>query len=228
MVSYGVAARDEGAQSAFERGRQKSIGTRPQGWYPRWIKPAIDRVGGTVLLLVFSPVVVLSAVLVRFTMGKPVLYVQLRVGKDGAPFHLFKLRTMAPDRRKTQEPLEHPDRRRTHKSTSDPRVLPVGRLLRSWRLDELPQFWNVMRGDMSLVGPRPEMPEIVAEYEDWQHRRHTVKPGLTGPWQISNRNGKPMHECTEMDLEYLKDMTLWHDLSILARTPVAMFVRRGY
>jgi len=104
----------------------------------------------------------------------------------------------------------------------------VGALMRAFHLDELPQLWNVIKGDMSLVGPRPELPQIVERYAEWQHRRHVVKPGLTGLWQVSELNGHPMHECTEVDLEYLSTMGLGTDLSILIRTPVAVLRRHGY
>jgi lipopolysaccharide/colanic/teichoic acid biosynthesis glycosyltransferase len=104
----------------------------------------------------------------------------------------------------------------------------VGAFLRKWSLDELPQFINVIKGDMSLVGPRPEMVEIVATYESWQHRRHAVKPGITGPWQISERGDKPLHECTESDLDYIDELGFAADLRILALTPLAALgVRRG-
>jgi lipopolysaccharide/colanic/teichoic acid biosynthesis glycosyltransferase len=97
------------------------------------------------------------------------------------------------------------------------------------RIDELPQFWNVVKGDMSLVGPRPEIPEIVRSYEPWQHQRHMVRPGVTGPWQISHRNGKLMHECTEVDIDYITQVSLIYDLKILASTPRAMIGgRKGY
>jgi lipopolysaccharide/colanic/teichoic acid biosynthesis glycosyltransferase len=201
---------------------------RPSG-YQRFLKPVIDRLMGGLLLLLTLPLLAVIAATVRFKLGKPVIYRQERVGKDGETFELYKFRTMMPDRRLDSNGFEGPERRRVHKSQNDPRVLPVAGTLRSWRLDELPQFWNVLNGDMSLVGPRPEMPQIVATYEPWQHRRHVVKPGVTGPWQISSHNGKPMHECTEMDLEYVDDISLRRDLSILARTPMAAFgPRRGY
>ncbi len=112
---------------------------------------------------------------------------------------------MAHDRRQQQEPVDQ-DRRQTHKTTDDPRHTRVGRFLRKWSLDELPQFWNVVCGDMSLVGPRPELVEIVARYEPWQHQRHTVKPGLTGLWQVSSRGTGMMHLHTDIDLDYIETM----------------------
>jgi lipopolysaccharide/colanic/teichoic acid biosynthesis glycosyltransferase len=135
---------------------------------------------------------------------------------------------MIPDRRSGGGTYIGPERRQTHKSPEDPRVTPIGRLLRAVRFDELPQLWNVIKGDMSLVGPRPELPEIVANYEPWQHRRHSVKPGLTGLWQVSHHNGKPMHECTDVDLEYIVQIGIASDISILLKTPAAMFHRRGF
>lgn len=199
------------------------------GTYQRLFKPTMDRTLGGVFLVLTLPVLAISALVVRFKVGSPILYKQQRVGKDGSEFALYKLRTMTPDRRIGCDGFEGVDRRETHKSPGDPRVLPAAKKLRSWRLDELPQFWNVVTGDMSLVGPRPEMPAIVAEYEPWQHARHLVKPGLTGPWQVSARNGKLMHECTEMDLEYVDQIALKRDLQLLIRTPIAMFGnRQGY
>jgi lipopolysaccharide/colanic/teichoic acid biosynthesis glycosyltransferase len=182
------------------------------------------------LLVLASPVILLGAFLVLISLGRPVFYSQTRVGLDGRTFRLHKLRTMSPDRRRDQVTFLGDNRRLTHKSPEDPRVgHPVSRTLRSMRLDELPQLWNVVKGDMSLVGPRPEMPEIVEKYEPWQHQRHLVKPGVTGPWQISNHNGKLMHECTDLDIHYIASISLFNDLRILAATPIAMIgARRGY
>ena len=116
---------------------------------------------------------------------------------------------------------------RTTRATDDPRHTRVGRFLRKWSLDELPQFWNVVRGDMSLVGPRPELVEIVARYEPWQHQRHVVKPGLTGLWQVSSRGTGMMHLHTDIDLEYIETMGPITDLKILLRTIPATLRRRG-
>ncbi|MDP9144550.1 MAG: sugar transferase [Actinomycetota bacterium] len=186
----------------------------------------MDRVLGVVLLILFSPVILLAGLIVLVTLGRPVFYSQARIGLDGTPFRLHKLRTMIPDRRGEQIGYQSVERRFTHKSPQDPRVNRVGRVLRAIRLDELPQLWNVVKGDMSLVGPRPELPEIVSGYQPWQHQRHMVKPGVTGPWQISVRNGQLMHECTQIDIEYLAQVSLLQDLRILARTPVAMLGNR--
>jgi lipopolysaccharide/colanic/teichoic acid biosynthesis glycosyltransferase len=197
--------------------------------YETYLKPVLDRVGGVLLLLVTAPLTLAAAVVIRRTMGSPVILRQERVGKSGAVFTIYKFRTMQPDRRVRDVVGFGDDRRRTHKHPNDPRLTPVGRFLRKWSLDELPQFWNVVRGEMSLVGPRPEMPKIVAAYEPWQHARHWVKPGITGLWQISERGERMMHECTETDLVYLDEISLKTDLKIMVLTPLAALgLKRGY
>lgn len=208
---------------------ESSIGLLARaGFYRSRVKPVLDITGGLLLLMVFSPIMLVSTVFVMVSLGTPMIYTQERVGLGGRPFKLYKLRTMIPDRRTGQGHYIGPERRQTHKSQGDPRVTSIGKYLRAVRFDELPQLWNVVKGDMSLVGPRPELPEIVASYNDWQHQRHMVKPGLTGLWQVSPQNGKPMHECTDVDLEYIANLSFSSDVSILLRTPAAMLFRRGY
>jgi lipopolysaccharide/colanic/teichoic acid biosynthesis glycosyltransferase len=127
------------------------------------------------------------------------------------------------DRRAAERRAAEGGRRRTHKSLDDPRHTPLGRFLRATSLDELPQLVNVLRGELSLVGPRPELPEIVAAYEPWQHARHTVKPGLTGLWQVTERGGaQPMHDHVDTDLRYVTQLSLLTDLRILLLTPFAI------
>jgi len=192
------------------------------------IKPVLDRVIGLLLLILFSPVIGVSALAVFVTMGRPVFYSQQRIGLGGRAFRLYKIRTMIPDRRVGADAYRGTDRRLVHKSVNDPRVTLVGKALRATRFDELPQFLNVVMGDMSMVGPRPELPEIVRQYEAWQHDRHLVKPGVTGPWQVSNHNGDLMYQHTEIDLDYLQQISFTHDLGILVRTPMAMVSRKGH
>jgi lipopolysaccharide/colanic/teichoic acid biosynthesis glycosyltransferase len=198
----------------------------PRGPYVRIVKPLFDRVVGFCIFLVLLPLTAVVALAVRISLGSPVIFRQRRVGRDGRPFDVYKFRTMAHDRRQQQEPVDQ-DRRQTHKTTDDPRHTRVGRCLRKWSLDELPQFWNVVCGDMSLVGPRPELVEIVARYEPWQHQRHAVKPGLTGLWQVSSRGTGMMHLHTDIDLEYIETMSSSTDLKILFRTIPATLARRG-
>jgi lipopolysaccharide/colanic/teichoic acid biosynthesis glycosyltransferase len=200
----------------------------PAGPYPLVIKPVLDRVIGLLLLILFSPVIGVSALAVFVTMGRPVFYSQQRIGLGGRAFRLYKIRTMIPDRRVGEDVYNGAERRLVHKSTDDPRVTLVGKALRATRFDELPQFLNVVKGEMSMVGPRPELPEIVRRYEPWQHDRHLVKPGVTGPWQVSSHNGDLMYQHTEIDLEYLEQISFTHDLGILVRTPMAMVGRKGH
>ncbi|MCP4250749.1 MAG: sugar transferase, partial [bacterium] len=174
-----------------------------------------------------SFVAVAIAVYVEF--GRPIFFRQPRVGRGGSVFTINKFRTMELDRRgESSGPFRGADRRRIHKSEDDPRIRPVGRFLRKWSLDELPQLTNVLAADMSLVGPRPEMVQVVAHYEGWQHARHEVKPGITGLWQVSAR-GVPMHEATHIDLTYIARVSLREDLRILAGTlPAAFGEHRGF
>jgi lipopolysaccharide/colanic/teichoic acid biosynthesis glycosyltransferase len=202
--------------------RVRSRATSP---YDRVVKPVIDRIGAALLLALLLPVIAVVALLVWAKLGAPLLYRQQRVGRDGRAFDMLKFRTMEPDRRTREEPVPvHLDRRRHHKTDHDPRHTSLGRVLRRYSLDELPQLWNVVRGDMSLVGPRPELPSIVARYEQWQHQRHEVKPGITGLWQVTDRqvSAGDMHLHVATDLEYLGRLSLRTDLGILLRTPLAL------
>ena len=197
--------------------------------YERFVKPVFDRVVGLVLVVCTMPVMLVVALLVLLRLGAPVLLRQPRVGKDGQVFGVYKFRTMRPDRRSNALPVVH-DRRVTHKHPNDPRLVGIGRFLRKWSLDELPQLLNVVRGEMSLVGPRPELVTIVARhYAPWQHARHQVKPGVTGLWQVTERGDGEMHEHTLTDLRYLGEVTLRNDLRILLRTiPAALGVNKGF
>jgi len=201
---------------------------RPATRYQRWGKPVFDRTVGLIVAIALVPLILLVALAVRLTLGAPVLYRQRRIGLRGVEFDMLKFRTMLPDRRRSRQPFEGPDRRRTHKSDEDPRHTRVGRFLRTSSLDELPQLWNVVRGDLSLVGPRPELTEIVERYEPWQHARHVVKPGVTGLWQVTQRGEGLMHEHVEIDLRYVEDLSFRTDLKILVLTlPAVLGLRRG-
>jgi lipopolysaccharide/colanic/teichoic acid biosynthesis glycosyltransferase len=196
------------------------LAPREPGSYERLVKPVVDRVVAALLLVLLSPVLLAVALTVRVALGPGVLFRQARVGKDGVPFEVLKFRTMHPDRRERRgRNFAGPDRRRTHKTLADPRHTRLGTFLRSSSLDELPQLWNVLRGEMSLVGPRPELVEIVDQYADWQHRRHDVKPGLTGLWQVSERDEEGnMHLHVAIDLVYVRQVSAWTDLRLLALT----------
>jgi lipopolysaccharide/colanic/teichoic acid biosynthesis glycosyltransferase len=200
------------------------------GRYPKLVKPVVDRVGATLLLIPAAPFMLLIAVAVAASIRRPIIFRQVRVGQNGRLFTVYKFCTMAADRRREDLPSNGEDRRVCHKSEDDPRLTPLGRILRRWSLDELPQLWNVIRGEMSLVGPRPELPSIVSRFAPWQHERHAVKPGLTGYWQVYARgDGQPMHERTDLDIAYVRSIGLRTDLKILLLTiPAVVGLRRGY
>ena len=214
------------ASAVHPQPRSPSLGT-VQGAYVRIWKPGIDRMLVMILILLSAPGMVLIAVIIRITLGRGVFYCQSRVGQHGRPFKVLKFRTMLPDRRRTQVPISFPDRRCTHKTKNDPRHTSIGRFLRRWSLDELPQLFNVARGQMSLIGPRPELPSVVARYEPWQHARHNVKPGMTGLWQVVARGVDPMEKRIDLDIYYVQSLSSILDLKILMATAKAVIARRG-
>jgi lipopolysaccharide/colanic/teichoic acid biosynthesis glycosyltransferase len=169
-------------------------------------------------VILLAPVIVVVACLVRARLGRGVIYRQRRVGKNDRVFTMYKFRTMAPDRRAQCEPFVGVDRRCTHKCDDDPRHTKLGRALRRWSLDEIPQLWNVMVGQMSLVGPRPELAEI----------RHLVKPVISGLFQISPDRAGLLHEHVDYDLDYVTRCGFWRDMQILMRTPRAVCARQGH
>jgi lipopolysaccharide/colanic/teichoic acid biosynthesis glycosyltransferase len=208
--------------------RHEGEGHRRVTGYERFFKPMIDRTVGIVALLAVLPTLLLVALAVRALLGRSVIFKQRRVGRGGRAFTMYKFRTMHPCRRSARLP-HAPDRRVTHKHPQDPRLTTLGRFLRKWSLDELPQLWNVARGDMSLIGPRPELVDIVDRYESWQHERHAVKPGLTGLWQVLARGDGPMHENTHLDLAYVRQVRFTTDCKILLHTiPVLLGRRTGF
>jgi lipopolysaccharide/colanic/teichoic acid biosynthesis glycosyltransferase len=199
----------------------------PTAVYQRAVKPLFDVVGGLVLAIVLLPLILTVALVVRVKLGKGIIYRQARIGRNGRTFVMYKFRSMEADRRTRQEPFEGRDRRTCHKRDDDPRHTPCGRFLRRASFDELPQLWNVIKGDMSLVGPRPELPHVVARYEPWQHQRHEVKPGLTGFWQVSDRAGGLAYESVGLDLDYIRRMSFWTDCGVLLRTVPVTLRRTG-
>ncbi len=192
-------------------------------------KRCFDWIVASGLLVAFSPLLGLIALLVRATGPAPVLFRQQRVGLNGRRFTLYKFRTMAPDAESALGELAGRNEMSgpVFKLRADPRVTPLGRVLRRLSLDELPQLWNVVRGDMSLVGPRPPLPEEVDAYEPHHRRRLSMRPGITGPWQVGGRSTVDFDRWMEMDLAYIEDWSLWLDLKILARTVPAVLSGRG-
>lgn len=171
------------------------------------IKRLFDIVVSFIALILLSPIFVVTALLVGKNLGKPVLFRQRRPGKDGKIFEMFKFRTMLNDKNRDGEPL--PD---------EQRLTPFGDKLRATSLDELPELWNVLKGDMSLVGPRPLLVEYLELYSPEQARRHNVKPGLTGWAQVNGRNAVSWQQRFEMDVWYVDNRSFWLDIKILLQT----------
>ena len=192
-------------------------------------KAMMDRVLGSLLLIVFGPVILAGAAAVKLTSAGPAIFRQIRVGRDGRPFTMLKLRSMRVDAEDARATLL--DRNEgagpLFKMTADPRITRVGRLLRRFSLDELPQLWNVVRGDMSLVGPRPPLQSEVATYDAMAVHRLHVRPGLTGLWQVSGRSDLTWEESIRLDLRYVDNWSLLFDLQILWRTVRAVVGAHG-
>jgi exopolysaccharide biosynthesis polyprenyl glycosylphosphotransferase len=199
-----------------------------EGWR-RVIKGGVDRAAASLVLLLLAPVLVAIALAVRLTSPGPVLYRQERVGLNGKSFTMLKFRSMVADADRRLEDLrgDNISDGLLFKMRSDPRVTPVGRLLRRLSLDELPQLFNVLRGTMSLVGPRPPLPGEVARYDTSVSRRLLVKPGLTGLWQISGRSDLSWEESVRLDLRYVENWSLALDLLILWKTGRAVMSSSG-
>ena len=203
----------------------------PESSWPRVVKQVIDSVGAFVALVVGSLVFGVVALLIKFTSPGPVLFRQQRSGLNGRPFTLYKFRTMVTNAEQLQHELAAMNEMNgpVFKVTNDPRVTRVGKFLRKYSLDELPQFYNVLRGEMSLVGPRPLPVNEVKRFNDLAHRRRlSVKPGLTCLWQVSGRsNVTDFRDWVRLDLEYIDNWSLWLDLQILWRTLPAVLAGSG-
>jgi len=193
------------------------------------VKRAFDLVGGFVLLVASLPVFGLLATVIKLDSPGPVFFNQIRVGRNGVLFTMYKFRTMRTDAEKLkQELIEHNEAGGViFKMKRDPRITRVGRILRKLSLDELPQVLNVVRGEMSIVGPRPPVPSEVAEYTPADRRRLEVRPGLTCLWQVSGRSDIPFDGQVSLDVEYIETRSLWQDLVILVRTVPAVLLGRG-
>jgi lipopolysaccharide/colanic/teichoic acid biosynthesis glycosyltransferase len=178
-----------------------------------FIKRGIDLAGSSVMLLIFAPAFVFVAALIKLDSDGPALFRQKRIGKDGKPFDIWKFRSMRVD--------AHPYAR-SPAGDHDPRLTRIGRVLRRFSIDELPQLVNVLKGEMSLVGPRPEMPYIVEKYGPLERERLCVRPGITGLWQISPARAMPIHENLNYDFTYIENQCIALDCIILLRTITAV------
>lgn len=192
-------------------------------------KEGIDWLGGLVGVILSIPIAILSALAIKIEDGGPILFKQIRSGKNGKPFTMYKFRTMVTDAEKLKEKLMDKNEMSgpVFKIKNDPRITRVGAFLRRTSIDELPQFMNVVRRDMSLVGPRPPLPKEVSRYDRWQRRKLSVRPGLTCLWQVNGRNSIDFEDWMRLDLEYIDNWSLWLDTKILLKTVPAVFKSDG-
>ncbi len=195
----------------------------------RIAKRSIDIIGAAVGILLLLPLLTACAIAVKLTSRGSVFYRQTRIGKGGTTFSLIKFRTMRTNAHREVHLLKHLSEQDgpAFKMSKDPRITAVGRILRKFSLDELPQLLNVLGGQMSLVGPRPPVPSEVEEYADWQIRRIAVKPGLTCIWQVWGRNRVSFHRWVEMDLAYIDNWSIWLDIKLILHTLPAMIRGTG-
>ena len=184
------------------------------------VKRGFDILASGVALVLLSPLFGILTVKIKKEDGGPAFYSQTRIGKNGKPFKMWKFRSMIVNADKMVKQLEEQNEidGAMFKIKDDPRVTKIGHVIRKYSLDELPQLWNVLKGDMSLVGPRPPLPMEVADYTDYDKLRLTVTPGCTGLWQVTKRNDADFDEMVELDLEYINKSSLWFDFKILLKT----------
>jgi lipopolysaccharide/colanic/teichoic acid biosynthesis glycosyltransferase len=202
----------------------------------RLMKRSLDLLVAVFALLVLGLPFALVALVIKLESRGPVFFRQARIGEGGKPFEIWKFRTMVADADSRKTEFEHLNMHRApggdprmFKIAGDPRITRAGRVLRRFAIDELPQLFNVVRGEMSLVGPRPLIPEEHQFVTDWGHKRLTLRPGMTGLWQVLGRSGIPFDEMVRLDYVYVNTWSLWNDVRLLARTiPVVLASRGGY
>lgn len=191
----------------------------------RFIKRLFDVVASSVAVVILSPVFLIIAIAIKINdAAGPVFYTQTRVGKDGKPFKMFKFRSMVTNADELLERLRDQNEVEgaMFKMKDDPRITKVGKFIRKYSLDELPQLLNVVGGSMSIVGPRPPLPFEVEEYTDYDRQRLMVKPGATGMWQVGGRNALSFDQMVELDLTYINERSIWLDLKIMFETVKVM------
>ncbi len=196
----------------------------------RYAKRFIDIVGSLILSILLFPFFLIAAILIKLTDGGPVLFWQTRVGQGGREFFLPKLRSMRMDAEAMKDRLlvhNEWENSVTFKMKNDPRITWIGRILRRFSIDELPQLWCVLKGEMSLVGPRPPIPCEVARYNPEDRRRLAVRPGLTCIWQVSGRSDIPFKKQVELDVQYIESQSVWLDIQILLKTIPAVLLGKG-
>ncbi|MGO1337271.1 MAG: sugar transferase [Leuconostoc fallax] len=199
--------------------KQKHIVVRRNKSY-LFVKRVIDYVGSTIGIILFSPILLIIAIVIKLEDGGPVIFKQERIGHNGRHFNIYKFRSMRIDAEelKTKLLAQNEVEGAMFKMRDDPRVTRFGKFIRKHSLDELPQFFNVFLGDMSLVGPLPPLVDEVETYDDYEKQRLLVRPGLSGLWQISGRNNLSFAEMVELDLQYIQTRSIWLDIKIMLKT----------
>jgi lipopolysaccharide/colanic/teichoic acid biosynthesis glycosyltransferase len=195
-----------------------------------WVtKRAFDILVGTLIVVIGFPVWLALALLIKLSSSGSVLYADPRIGLGQQPFQMLKFRTMVTGASEEQEALEEDNEASgpLFKIRDDPRVTPVGRLLRRLSIDEVPNVINVLRGEMSLVGPRPLPLRDYDQLEEWHRRRYNVLPGMTGLWQVAGRSDLTFDDLVRLDFYYIENWSIWLDISILIKTPMAVLARKG-
>lgn len=195
-----------------------------------FLKRALDIVTALMALLVVAPVMMVTAIAIKSDSPGPILFRQKRIGKDGKPFEIYKFRSMVADADSQLDTVAEHDEAghiTNHKKPDDPRVTRIGRFIRATSIDELPQLFNVLQGNMTLVGPRPELTRLVSEYAPWQHKRFAMTQGITGWWQVNGRSDRPCHLSTDKDMTYIQHYSFLLDIQILLMTIPAVLNGKG-
>lgn len=193
----------------------------------RVLKRVFDFTGALVAIVLFSPLMLAVWLILMWTTKGHPIFVQERIGYCGRRFRMYKFRSMVMDAAKYQSLVRNEQEGPVFKNRRDPRITRIGRFIRSTSIDELPQLFNVLKGDMALVGPRPPIASEVVNYAPWQRRRLAIQPGLTCLWQVSGRNEIGFEDWVRMDLWYAKRQSFWTDLKLILKTPLSVLSRRG-
>ena len=188
-------------------------------------KRTIDIIGAGLGLILLSPIIAIVACAVKVTSKGPVFFSQKRVGKNGELFEMYKFRSMVVNAEELKENLEDKNEMSgpMFKIKDDPRITKVGKFIRKTSIDELPQLWNVLKGDMSLVGPRPSLPKEVEQFDNWMFKRLSVRPGLTCYWQVSGRNNIDFEDWMKLDVKYVEERNFWIDIKLIFKTVFVLF-----
>lgn len=192
-------------------------------------KGIIDIMGSLIGLILLSPILIIVGILIKFESKGPIVFTQKRAGKDGKEFDMYKLRSMVVNAEEIKEKLKEQNEMSGPmlKMKDDPRITKVGKFIRKTSIDELPQLVNILKGDMSLVGPRPSLPNEVKEFETWMLKRLNVKPGLTRYWQVMGRNNIDFEDWMKLDVKYVNERSFWLDIKLIFKTVFVLFGDRN-